>query len=78
MTRQDPEAADYLQLIRAAYEQGGQAAVTGDYQSGYTLGHDTGYSARQDSRAFVRGVLEGFTAGTEARQQLAHAELQAG
>ena len=48
------------QLRAAAYQQGRQAHLAGGYQTGFTLGHDTGLSARQDTRAYVHGVLDGF------------------
>jgi hypothetical protein len=55
----------------AAYRQGRDAHLSGGYQAGFTLGHDTGYSARQDTRGYVHGILDGFAAGTQARHQLA-------
>jgi len=57
-------------LRAAAYEQGRQAHLSGGYQAGFTLGHDTGLSARQDTRGYVHGILDGFQAGSEARHQL--------
>jgi hypothetical protein len=50
---------------------GRQEAVTGTYRDGWELGHDTGLAARQDSRAFVAGVREGWDAGCHERQALA-------
>ena len=47
------------------------------HPAGFTLGHDTGLSARQDTRGFVHGILDGFAAGSEQRHQLA-AELLRG
>jgi flagellar biosynthesis/type III secretory pathway protein FliH len=58
------------QLRAAAYQQGRQAHLADGYQTGFTLGHDTGLSARQDTRGYVHGILDGFHAGTEARHQL--------
>ena len=58
-------------LRAAAYEQGRQAHLSGGYQAGFTLGHDTGLSARQDTRGYVHGILDGFQAGSEERHQLA-------
>jgi hypothetical protein len=58
-------------LRAAAYEQGRQAHLSGGYQAGFTLGHDTGLSARQDTRGYVHGILDGFAAGTQTRHQLA-------
>jgi hypothetical protein len=58
-------------LRAAAYEQGRQAHLSGGYQTGFTLGHDTGLSARQDTRGYVHGILDGFQAGSEKRHQLA-------
>ena len=58
-------------LRAAAYERGRQAHLSGGYQAGFTLGHDTGLSARQDTRGYVHGILDGFHAGSEQRHQLA-------
>ena len=63
-------------LQAAAYEQGRQAHLSGGYQAGFTLGHDTGLSARQDTRGYVHGILDGFAAGTEQRHQLAEQLLR--
>jgi hypothetical protein len=57
-------------LGAAACEQGRQASLAGGYDAGYALGHDTGLSARQDTRGYVHGILDGFHAGTETRHQL--------
>lgn len=57
-------------LRAAAYEQGRQAHLSGGYQAGFILGHDTGLSARQDTRGYVHGILDGFQAGSEERHQL--------
>ena len=68
---------EHDQRVRAAaYEQGRQAHLSGDYQAGFTLGHDTGLSARQDTRGYVHGILDGFAAGTEQRHQLAEQLLR--
>ena len=58
-------------LRAAAHEQGRQAHLSGGYQTGFTLGHDTGLSARQDTRGYVHGILDGFAAGSDQRHQLA-------
>ena len=63
-------------LRAAAYQQGRQAHLSGGYQAGFTLGHDTGLSARQDTRGYVHGILDGFAAGTEQRHQLAEQLLR--
>ena len=63
-------------LRAAAYEQGRQAHLSGGYEAGFTLGHDTGLSARQDTRGYVHGILDGFAAGTQARHQLAEQLLR--
>ena len=55
----------------AAYQRGRDAHLSGGYEAGFTLGHDTGLSARQDTRGYVHGILDGFAAGTEPRHQLA-------
>jgi hypothetical protein len=41
-----------------------------DYGQAYQLGHDTGLGARQDTRAMVRGILDGYSAGCRARHEL--------
>ena len=64
------------QLRAAAYERGRQAHLSGGYQAGFTLGHDTGLSARQDTRGYVHGILDGFAAGTQARHELAEQLLR--
>jgi hypothetical protein len=55
----------------AAYQRGRDAHLSGGYEAGFTLGHDTGLSARQDTRGYVHGILDGFAAGSEQRHQLA-------
>jgi hypothetical protein len=62
----------------AAYERGRLAHLSGGYQAGFALGHDTGYSARQDTRGYVHGILDGFAAGTQTRHQLAEQLLRRG
>jgi hypothetical protein len=64
------------QLRAAAYEQERQAHLSGGYEAGFTLGRDTGLSARQDTRGYVHGILDGFAAGTQARHQLAEELLR--
>ncbi len=49
--------------------QGQAARHRADYETGFTLGHDTGLSARQDTRGYVHGILDGFQAGCEERRQ---------
>jgi hypothetical protein len=56
-------------IRQQAYEAGERAATNG-YRAGHDLGFDTGYSARQDTRAYVHGILDGFAAGNEARKQV--------
>jgi hypothetical protein len=63
-------------LRAAAYQRGRQAHLSGGYQAGFTLGHDTGLSARQDTRGYVHGILDGFAVGTQTRQQLAEQLLR--
>jgi hypothetical protein len=68
---------EHDQRVRAAaYQHGRQAHLSGGYEAGFTLGHDTGLSARQDTRGYVHGILDGFAAGTEARHQLAQQLLR--
>jgi flagellar biosynthesis/type III secretory pathway protein FliH len=65
------EGHEHDERVRAAaHEQGRQAHLTGGYQAGYALGHDTGLSARQDTRGYVHGILDGFAAGCQERHQL--------
>jgi hypothetical protein len=65
------EGHEHDERVRAAaYEQGRHAHLTGGYQAGYALGHDTGLSARQDTRGYVHGILDGFAAGCAERHQL--------
>jgi hypothetical protein len=63
-------------LRAAAYQRGRQAHLWGGYQAGFTLGHDTGLSARQDTRGYVHGILAGFAVGTQTRQQLSEQLLR--
>ena len=42
-----------------------------DPHAGYDLGHDVGYSANLDDRAYVHAVMRGFEHGNQARHQLA-------
>jgi hypothetical protein len=44
--------------------------LAGGYRAGYDLGHDTGLGARQDTRALVRGIIDGYSAGCAARHRL--------
>jgi hypothetical protein len=63
-------------LRAGAYQQGRQAHLAGGYETGFALGHDTGLSARQDTRAYVHGILDGFLAGCDQRHQLAEQLLR--
>jgi hypothetical protein len=64
-------AREHDQRLRAAaYQQGQQAHLRDGYPAGYALGHDTGLSARQDSRGYVHGILDGFQAGSQQRHQV--------
>ena len=68
---------EHDQRVRAAaYQQGRQAHLSGGYEAGFTLDHDTGLSARQDTRGYVHGILDGFAVGTEQRHQLAEQLLR--
>ena len=44
--------------------------------TGAASGHDTGLSARQDTRGYVHGILDGFAAGTQTRHQLVEEVLR--
>jgi hypothetical protein len=68
---------DHDERVRAAaYQQGRDAHLSGGYEQGFTLGHDTGLSARQDTRGYLHGILDGFAAGTQQRHQLAEELLR--
>jgi len=41
-----------------------------DPQTGYGLGHDVGYSANVNDRAYVHEVMRGFDEGSQARHEL--------
>ena len=41
-----------------------------DPQAGYGLGHDVGYSADMQHRAYVHEVMRGFEEGSQARHEL--------
>jgi hypothetical protein len=70
---------DHDERVRAAaYQRGRQTHLSGGYEAGFTLGHDTGLSARQDTRGYVHGILDGFAAGSEQRHQLAAELLRGG
>jgi hypothetical protein len=47
-----------------------------DPQAGYDLGHDVGYSASLDDRAYVHAVMCGFEHGSQARHELASRLLE--
>jgi hypothetical protein len=61
---------DHDERIRAAAERKGRREATRSYSAGYAIGHDTGLSARQDTRRFVHGILDGWQAGCRERHQL--------
>ena len=42
-----------------------------DPHTGYDLGHDVGYSANLDDRAYVHAIMRGFEHGSQARHELA-------
>ena len=68
---------EHDQRVRAAaYQQARQVHLSGGYEAGFTLGHDTGLSARQDTRGYVHGILDGFAAGTQTRHQLVEEVLR--
>jgi hypothetical protein len=66
---QDPEAQDYLDLIRAACEQGRESVL--NPKAAYALAFDTGFGASQEHRAFVACILAGYAKGVQARKELA-------
>jgi hypothetical protein len=47
-------------------------------QAGYDLGHDVGYSAETEDRAYVHQIMRGFEVGSQARQQFAERLLDQG
>jgi len=61
-----------------AYQLGAEheRARLRDPHTGYDLGHDVGYSANLDDRAYVHAVMRGFEHGTQARHQLAQRLLK--
>lgn len=56
--------------VREQGRREGQDAATHGYSTGWALGHDTGSSARQDTRQYVHGILDGWAAGCDERQEL--------
>ena len=56
-----------------AYKLGAEQerALLRDPQTGYDLGHDVGYSANLDDRAYVHAIMRGFEHGSQARHELA-------
>lgn len=65
----DITADTALDLIRSAAEVGAASVLTPE--RGRAIGFDTGLGARQDTRAFVHALIEGFAAGTAERHALA-------
>jgi hypothetical protein len=63
---------------RQAYKLGAEQerARLRDPQTGYDLGHDVGYSASLDDRAYVHAVMRGFEHGSQARHELAERLLE--
>jgi hypothetical protein len=61
-----------------AYQLGAdhERARLRDPQAGYDLGHDVGYSANLDDRAYVHAVMRGFEHGSQARHELAERLLE--
>jgi hypothetical protein len=53
-----------------AYQLGAEQAAN-DPDRGYALGHDVGFSADTQHRAYVHAVMDGFEAGTADRHELA-------
>jgi hypothetical protein len=47
-----------------------------DPHAGYDLGHDVGYSANLEDRAYVHAVMRGFEHGSQARHELAQRLLK--
>jgi len=56
---------------REAGRREGAEQATHGYERGFSLGHDTGFGARQDTRTFVAGLLAGLDAGNREREELA-------
>ena len=75
----DPDAqAAAAGLFHQAYIDGREherARLT-DPQAGYDLGHDVGYAANLDDRAYVHAVMRGFEHGSQARHELAERLLK--
>jgi hypothetical protein len=66
------------QAYRLGREHGAAAehARVLDPKAGYDLGHDVGYSADTEHRAYVHQVMRGFEHGSQARQELAQRLLE--
>lgn len=60
--------ADAMLALGFALGRGSVLAMT--YAEAFDLGHDTGLGARQDTRAIVRGIIDGYSAGCQARHRL--------
>jgi hypothetical protein len=69
----EPEL-DYLDLIvaaeKAGYDRGRNSVLGGCYEAGYVLGWDHGLGARQDCRALVRGIIDGYGEGLAERHRM--------
>jgi hypothetical protein len=69
----EPEL-DYLDLIvsaeKAGYDRGRASVLSGCYEAGYVLGWDHGLGARQDCRALVRGIIDGYGEGLAERHRM--------
>ncbi len=59
--------ARVIDAHRAGFDSG--RAEPGGYLDGHALGYDHGLGARQDARAFIRGVIEGYSAGLAERHR---------
>jgi len=71
------ETAYRLQLAREARALRRAEAVT-DAALGHQLGYDVGFGARQDARAFVHVVMDGFAASSADRHDIAAQIAEAG
>lgn len=60
--------ADAMLALGFRLGRGELEAMT--YAEAFDLGHDTGLGVRQDCRAIVRGIIDGYSAGCQARHRL--------
>lgn len=62
-----------LDSWREGFECGRASVLGSPYPDGYDLGWDHGLGARQDARAFVRGIIDGYEGGLAERHRMLEA-----